>query len=135
MEHYKVLSNLDRGKRNALMPSFNPSEIIKLEKLLNLKNFYGDDKSYSEIMSEINLNEVSPERKNRREATLNVDGTQHTASSFLASFVEFEGDLVGNDPIIQTMYEDAVNMLASNGASQAEYKRIKLKKIISQSFG
>ena len=134
MEHYKVLSNLDRGKRNALMPSFSPSQIIKLEKLLNLKNFYGDDKSYSEIMSEMNLNEVSPERKNRREATLNVDGTQHTASSFLASFVEFDGELIGNDPLVQTMYEDAVNMLASNGASQADIKD-QIEKNISQSFG
>jgi len=134
MEHYNVLSNLDRGKRNALMSSFTPTEILKLEQALNLKNFYGDDKSYSEIISEINLNEVSPERENRRQATLNVDGTQHTASSFLASFIEFDGELVGNDPIVQTMFEDAVNMLASNGVSQGDIKD-QIEKNIAQSFG
>jgi hypothetical protein len=133
MEHYKVLSNLDGGKRNALGSIFGETEIAKLEQALVLKTFYGDDKSYSEIFSEINLNEISPERKNRRQATLNVDGTQHTASSFLASFIEFDGELVGNDPLVQTMFEDAVNMLASNGVSQADIKD-QIEKNIAQSF-
>ena len=134
MEHYKVLSNLDGGKRNALGSIFGETEIAKLEQALVLKSFYGEDKSYSEIMSEINLNEISPERKNRRQAVLNVDGTQHTASSFLASFIEFDGELVGNDPMVQTMFEGAVNMLASNGVSQADIKD-QIEKNIAQSFG
>ncbi|QDP56322.1 MAG: hypothetical protein Tp167SUR398091_11 [Prokaryotic dsDNA virus sp.] len=134
MEHYNVLSNLDRGKRNALGSIFDKAEIAKLDRALVLKSFYGDDKSYSEIISEINFNETSSESKNKRQAILNVEGTQHTASSFLASFIEFDGKLVGNDPLVQTMYEGAVNMLASNGVFREDIKD-QIEKSITQSFG
>ena len=133
MRHYQVLSKLDNGKRNALIPTLTPTEIFRLDEISRLKAFYGDEKSFSDIISEITLNEVDKSRQNIRDFTLKIDDVQHTPSSFLATYIKYDGDVVGNDPLVQTMYEGAVEMMASNKVS-ADLMQQKIEEDIAQRF-
>jgi len=133
MRHYQVLSKLDNGKRNALIPTLTPTEIFRLDEISRLKGFYGDEKSFSDIISEITLNEVDKSRQNIRDFTLKIDDVQHTPSSFLATYVKYDGDVVGNDPLVQTMYEGAVEMMASNKVSP-DLMQQKIEEDIAQRF-